>query len=173
MSDNGHENAIDRPPQTVREAFPVASGQVTVYWTPGMTPVDFEHVSDWLEVVMFKMKSDVDRQHRSETTASISRWANATFGEAVSNARVAARANEEMSELLRAITADDESPKAREEIADIVIVLARLSHRLGGDIWKDVEAKMQVNRRREWKKDGTGHGYHVRPGSEAEARAAK
>lgn len=111
------------------------------------------------------------RDNSHETTESIAHWATETFGAAVSNARVAARANEEMSELLRCITADDQSPKAREEIADIVIVLARLSHRLGGDIWKDVEAKMQVNRRREWKKDGTGHGYHVRPGSEAAQKA--
>lgn len=100
----------------------------------------------------------------SETTESIAQWANETFGVPGSNARVAARANEEMAELLRALTADDLHPKAIEECADVVIVLARLVWRLGGDVWAEVEKKMAVNRARVWKMDQTGHGYHVRDG---------
>jgi NTP pyrophosphatase (non-canonical NTP hydrolase) len=97
-----------------------------------------------------------------ETQQSISDWAEEAFGPVGSNARVAARANEEMAELLRALTADDRHPKAAEEMADVVIVLARLATRLGVELTIEVERKMAVNRAREWKRDGTGHGYHVR-----------
>lgn len=97
-----------------------------------------------------------------ESQESIAVWAAETFGEAGSNARVAARANEEMAELLRALTADDEHPKAAEEIADVMIILYRLAYRLEVDLHQLVDDKMQINRAREWHKDNTGHGYHVR-----------
>ena len=42
-----------------------------------------------------------------EDQESMSAWADQTFGPASSNARVAARANEGMAELLRALIADD------------------------------------------------------------------
>lgn len=98
-----------------------------------------------------------------ETQAKISEWCEATFGPSSSNARVAARANEEMAELLRALTVDDKHPKAAEEIADVVIILSRLATRLGADLQAEVDRKMAVNRARVWKLDGSGHGYHVRP----------
>lgn len=97
-----------------------------------------------------------------ETQESISEWADQAFGAAGSNARVAARANEEMAELLRALTVDDMHPKAAEEIADVVIVLNRLATRMGFRLCELVDAKMAVNRSRVWKRDGSGHGYHVR-----------
>lgn len=97
-----------------------------------------------------------------ETQASISRWADETFGPVSSNARVAARANEEMAELLRALTSDDAHPKAAEEVADVFIVLYRVATRLGVDLHEVIDAKMAVNRARVWATDGTGHGYHVR-----------
>jgi NTP pyrophosphatase (non-canonical NTP hydrolase) len=99
---------------------------------------------------------------RNETQGAISDWADSTFGPVSSNARVAARANEEMAELLRALTVDDASPKAAEEIADIFIVLFRLATRLGVDVDEAIDRKMQINRLRKWNKDGSGHGYHVR-----------
>ena len=67
-----------------------------------------------------------------------------------------------MAELLRALTAGDNSPDALDECADVVIVLCRLARRLGGDLWREVERKMAVNRKRTWRLDGTGHAYHVR-----------
>lgn len=66
-----------------------------------------------------------------ETPTSISEWANVTFGVATSNRRIACRANEEMAELLRALSVDDNHPKAAEETADVAIVLVRLFMRLG------------------------------------------
>jgi NTP pyrophosphatase (non-canonical NTP hydrolase) len=98
-----------------------------------------------------------------ETQQSISEWADATFGGAVSCMRVGARANEEMAELLRALSVEQpEQSKCLEETADIVIILYRLATRLGGDLHEEINKKMAVNRTREWKRDGSGHGYHER-----------
>jgi NTP pyrophosphatase (non-canonical NTP hydrolase) len=97
-----------------------------------------------------------------ETQKSISEWAESTFGPVSTNARVAARANEEMAELLRALTCDDNSIKAPSEIADIFIVLYRLAQRMGSDVHAEINRKMQINRQRKWNRDGSGHGYHVR-----------
>lgn len=97
-----------------------------------------------------------------ETQQTISAWANDTFGPASTNARVAARANEEMAELLRALTADDNHPKALEEAADVVIILYRLFERMGGSLSAEIDRKMSVNRGRAWNVTADGHGYHVR-----------
>lgn len=165
-----------------------------------------------------------------ETSESISQWAEATFGPAVSLASIAARALTEMAELVRKVTGPEPDPKAlAEECADVVIVLARLAHRcgceifsgettpyphwipptligealltlakmsevlmrkcpenqfdrnlsqhrciairwllqsactqLGHDLRAEVDAKMAINRAREWKLDGHGHGQHVK-----------
>lgn len=99
-----------------------------------------------------------------ETQESISEWAQAVFGDAGSDARVATRANEEMAELLRAVTSDAPIEKVIEEAADVVIVLYRLANRNGFDLHEAINQKMEINRAREWKKDGTGHGYHIRVG---------
>lgn len=96
----------------------------------------------------------------AETQNTISQWAVDTFGFASSNARVAARANEEMAELLKLLTIDDSAPQAGEEIADIFIVLYRLAQRMGYDIQQEVDRKMVINRIRAWALDGSGHGYH-------------
>ena len=159
-----------------------------------------------------------------ETQETISAWAEETFGPAGSNLRVAARANEEMAELLRHLSSDPAHPKAPEEAADVVIVLSRLAtrlgckvppapslrrkcraslyavhananlqkvlefteacprhvdtakciegcfdslsalcERLGTTLQAEIDKKMQVNRARVWKLDGTGHGYHQKP----------
>ena len=98
-----------------------------------------------------------------ETQESITRWAEEEFGPTGSNAQVAARANEEMAELLRCLTAyDSDVVKAAGEMADIVIVLYRLAQRMYVDLHYEIDAKMKINRERHWKRDGSGHGYHVR-----------
>lgn len=90
----------------------------------------------------------------------ISDWATSTFGEAGSNMRVASRANEEMSELIAALSKDDNHPKASEEMADVVIIFYRLAERLGVDLHNEIARKMEINRNRTWERDGSGHGYH-------------
>lgn len=66
----------------------------------------------------------------TETQGTISAWIEATFGPAGSDARVAARANEELAELLERLVAGD-AAKAVVEAADVAIVLYRLATRLG------------------------------------------
>jgi NTP pyrophosphatase (non-canonical NTP hydrolase) len=98
----------------------------------------------------------------TENQKTVSKWAEETFGPASSNARVAARANEEMAELLRCLTNDDSHPKAIEEAADVVIILYRLADRMGFDLMDEIDRKMEVNRARLWRLSPDGHGYHVR-----------
>lgn len=108
------------------------------------------------------MKNDEDYSRYVETQETIETWRQATFGTPVTTARMAARANEEMAELLRALTVDDSHPKAASEVADVVICLYGVASRLGVDLHAEVDRKMAVNRQRVWKVTDQGHGYHVR-----------
>lgn len=99
---------------------------------------------------------------RQEDQASITQWIEETFGPAGSNARVVARANEEMAEVLKSVTIDDCHPSLAEEMADVVIVLYRVATRLGVDLHGEIDKKMAVNRARKWALDGSGCGYHVK-----------
>ena len=99
-----------------------------------------------------------------EDQYSIAAWSLATFGKCPNNLRIAVRTNLEMAELLDALTADDNNPAAGAEIADIIIVLARLATEMGFDIPSEINKKMRINRMRIWKSvDGVGH--HVRVGA--------
>lgn len=73
-----------------------------------------------------------------------------TFGPQRSNMVYAARALDEMAELIEALAADDRSDAAPSEIADVVIVLYSLAERLGVDLHEQVERKMAINRARDW-----------------------
>ena len=95
---------------------------------------------------------------RTENQYSVGKWAYETFGETTA-LRSAVRANNEMSELLTKLSIDD-TLKASEEIADIIICLFRLSCILGVDIDSAIDAKMCINRSREWELDGYGNGQH-------------
>lgn len=66
-----------------------------------------------------------------ETQRTIAAWAGETFGDAGSLVRIATRADEEHAELQRAIAAKKPRDVIVEEIADVVIVLCRLGHKLG------------------------------------------
>ena len=108
-----------------------------------------------------------------ETQASVSAWARDTFGVATTNARVAARANEEMAELLRALTVNDFNPDAPDEIADVVIVLYRLAERMDVDLHDLIDRKMKVNRARKWSVGPDGCGKHVREVRPAPRRSSR
>lgn len=97
----------------------------------------------------------------SETQQSVAQWCTETFGPAASNMRIATRANEEMSELLALLAADDNAMKAGEEAADVVICLMRLAEGLGIDLNHEINRKMKINRARKWALTGDGRGYHV------------
>ncbi len=95
-----------------------------------------------------------------ETTATIATWSRLTFGD-VPLRLVAARANQEMAELLVEVNGQKRKEKLAEECADIVIVLCRIANSFGYDLWSQVEAKMTTNRRREWHIDPHTHlGQH-------------
>jgi NTP pyrophosphatase (non-canonical NTP hydrolase) len=104
----------------------------------------------------------------TETQSTITAWITETFGEPagkLSNPAgklsIAARANEEMAELIMALAIGEGSPKVIEECADIVILLYQLAERMGHDLHTAINAKMAVNRAREWTVRN-GIGYHER-----------
>lgn len=82
----------------------------------------------------------------NETQQSICTWADATFGPPVSDASIAARALVEMAELVTACVNGEPAERIGEEIADVVIVLARLGRSLG----VDVVALADGSKREQW-----------------------
>lgn len=96
-----------------------------------------------------------------ETSATIAAWADETFGPAQTNKSIWYRAAKESRELRRKLDADDNHGSAAEECADVVIVLARMVHRLGKDLQTEIDRKMAINRARKWALTGDGHGQHV------------
>lgn len=69
----------------------------------------------------------------TESQLSICTWADATFGPAINDASIAAWALGEMAELVLACTYREPPQRIGEEIADVVIVLARLGRALEVD----------------------------------------
>ena len=103
----------------------------------------------------------------TETQRTITRWAQETFGAPSSLERVAARANEEMAELLRVMTAGGNPTDIVTEAADVMIVPYRLADLMGHDLHIAIDAKMAINRKRTWIRDHDGTGRHVRDKSDA------
>ncbi len=95
----------------------------------------------------------------SETSASIKAWGDETFGKATDPVKLVERAEIEMAELKDALAAGD-MPEAGKEAADVVILLHRLIGDLGKDLGDEVDAKMAINRTREWVSAGDGTGSH-------------
>jgi NTP pyrophosphatase (non-canonical NTP hydrolase) len=100
-----------------------------------------------------------------ESSASIAAWGEATFGPVRDHAVLVTRARAELDELVEALTAG-QSAEALAEAADIVILLHRLAHELGGDLAAAVDAKMQINRSRQWRATDGGVGAHIKPETE-------
>lgn len=121
-----------------------------------------------------------------ETQESVGSWIDTTFpGTDPESPRKSIRALEEMVELCLASGADstaiyaavgralddharDGAPKKRPEkiqveAADVLIVLYGVAHMRGFDLADEVDRKMAINRAREWKANGDGTGYHVKP----------
>ena len=92
----------------------------------------------------------------SESPSSIQAWAKSTFGDE-SLRSLAAKLFEESSELLWELDHQDLG-SATEELADVLIVLARLPGRFPA-LGRTIDRKMQRNRERKWARqpDGTMH----------------
>lgn len=99
---------------------------------------------------------------RHEDQQSIANWGYNTFGSAPLM-RKAVRAQEEMTEVLLAVARDLPPSEVVKELADVLIVMYGIATHLGYDLHAAVDAKMEVNRKRVWEKDGTGGFYHVKP----------
>lgn len=96
---------------------------------------------------------------RTETSASIAAWAEATFGPASDLTVLTQRARQELDELEEALLAGH-SAEAIGEAADVVILLHRVTALLGADLADAVTAKMTINRNRRWRLSGDGVGQH-------------
>lgn len=97
-----------------------------------------------------------------ETQASITQWADETFGKEATPASAMRRTIEEMEEFQTVLTRED----IANEAADVVITMYRLASILGFDLLVEIDRKMAINRQRRWRKDGTGNGYHVKDGEQ-------
>lgn len=93
------------------------------------------------------------------TQGSISHWATRTFGWS-SPKTIAVRLNKEMAELLSALE-HGEKDEAIKECADIYIMVSQIAEGLLVDLDDEVQKKMDINEKRQWKKGKDGSYQHV------------
>lgn len=96
-----------------------------------------------------------NKKVESETIASVTTWANETFGPATIEVQID-RAWKEFRELLQLRGLDTD--KIAEEAADVCICLFRVIGTLDPEA---INKKMAKNRARQWKVDGQGCAQHV------------
>lgn len=101
--------------------------------------------------------------YATETQETVKDWQRSLLGTAGTPLQSAARANEEMAELLKVLSASvvDED-KAAEEGADIVIVMIDMFRKLNRDMWEEITKKMKINRARNWGPVVDGRAYHIK-----------
>ena len=95
-----------------------------------------------------------------ETQKTISDWADAV-GITSDPHRAVKRAGEELQEALDDLDAGRMS-NAAVELADVVICLHVAASKMGVDLQNEIDAKMKINRARQWRLDATGCAYHVK-----------
>jgi NTP pyrophosphatase (non-canonical NTP hydrolase) len=96
----------------------------------------------------------------NETSQSIRAWGDEAFGGVKDPGALVARARGELDELAEAVRAGD-GAAIGSEAADVAILLHRLVALAGRDLAAEVDAKMKINRARQWKRAGDGTGGHV------------
>lgn len=94
-----------------------------------------------------------------ETQSTIAKWGEETFGPVSDPVALAKRAGIEMDELIEVLEKGDVEEAAC-ETADVLILLNRLGTTLGFELADAVDAKMKVNRARQWIPAGDGTGRH-------------
>lgn len=95
-----------------------------------------------------------------ETSASIEAWADEAFGPVSDLDALVLRAGLELKELREAIASAEPSAAIMSEAADVAILLHRVAALSGGELSGAVDAKMAINRIREWTPAGDGTGKH-------------
>lgn len=107
-----------------------------------------------------------------ELQDEIGEWADATFPKS-NRDTILSHFSEEVVEFQHACNPIfPDYPNAGEEFveaADCVILLLHFAHRVGFDLQEAIEAKMAVNRSREWNTtpESGGHFKHVKSGGAA------
>ena len=96
----------------------------------------------------------------TETQESLTRWGDETFGPVKDPAALMQRIQLEVNELVDAVHRGH-APDVGAEAADVVIMMYRLLSLFGRDLHSDVNAKMAVNRARQWSLNGDGTGRHI------------
>ena len=104
-----------------------------------------------------ELREELSKLRSLETIASVTDWANKTFGEATIEAQYK-RANKEWDELTAAIELDLPAEKVAIEAADVCICLFRIIGTLNPQA---INLKMAKNRARKWALDGNGCAQHV------------
>lgn len=94
----------------------------------------------------------------SETQATIGAWGVATFGPITDWEKACDRIAVEAIEAGE--VARNNRGKLGEELADVVIVVMNIAHQAGIDLQAEIDAKMAINRARQWAVDGKGNGQH-------------
>lgn len=97
--------------------------------------------------------------NRRETQSTIAKWGDETFGPVTNPVALARRASVEMDELIEALEKADIG-EAERQTADVLILLYRLGATFGFDVADAIDAKMRVNRARQWIPAGDGTGRH-------------
>ncbi|MBO6771366.1 MULTISPECIES: nucleotide pyrophosphohydrolase [Thalassospira] len=97
---------------------------------------------------------------RTESQQSICAWAEETFGPVTDPKALWDRAMLEMHELGDAIDQRDLSEIGK-EAADVMILLYRLMDQFGLELGAQCDAKMAINRSRNWQSKGDGTGSHI------------
>ena len=95
-----------------------------------------------------------------ETQQSITEWAD-SVGIQPDPYRAVTRAGEELQEALDELLAG-RSQDAAIELADVVICLHVAASKMGVDLQAEIDAKMRINRNRQWRLDATGCAYHIK-----------
>ena len=98
---------------------------------------------------------------KAEDQSSVSAWGEETFGPATGPDVLVVRAQVEMDELLEAVRSGDHGEVAL-EVADVFILLYRVATLCGVDVDAAVARKMQINRKRRWRRKGDGTGSHIK-----------
>ena len=96
-----------------------------------------------------------------ETQDSVTAWGEQTFGPVATPSVLVERARIEFDELVEAVKTG-ESGDVAQEMADVLIILYRLATIFGFEVSDAVDAKMKINRARQWRPKGDGTGSHVK-----------
>jgi len=100
----------------------------------------------------------------TETQKSICQWADETFGTARAPAALR-KMRAELYELLKESSyMIPRTQRLADEMADVVITMYRVAELSGFDLHTIIDAKMQINRRRKWRRRGDGTAEHIEEG---------